>query len=224
MFLQGILLFGFNYWCAYFSELYITSGLVAVIFSTLVFFNIFNNAVFLRSKIKPIVLLSALLGFSGIILIFMDEIINFSLTNTSSKGFLIALAGAFIASLGNITSAYNQKRRIPVIQANTYGMLYGAFVMLIIGLTIGKELTFDFSFAYITSLAYLSIFGSIIAFTTYLILLGNIGPDRAGYVTLLFPIIALLLSTIFENYEWYVTSATGIFLVLIGNIIIMRKR
>lgn len=224
MLLLGIFLFGFNYWFTYEAELHITSGLVALVFSSIVFFNIINNTLILKAKLNKKVLFGAILGFIGILLVFNNEIINFDLKSNNTKGFVLAFSGAFIASLGNITSARNQRNNIPVIQANTFGMLYGALIMLITALITGSKISFDPSFPYIASLFYLSIFGSIIAFSTYLILLGNIGPDRAGYVTLVFPIIALILSTIFENYQWSEIATIGIFLVLIGNIIVLRMK
>lgn len=220
----GIFLFGINYWLSYTAELYITSGLVAVAFSTIVFFNIFNGAIFLKSKIRPYVLISAIIGFIGISLVFKNEILNFDLSTENSQGFLLALGGAFIASLGNITSARNQKNKLPVVQANAFGMMYGAISMYIISLTMGAPLVFDFSFSYIISLFYLAIFGSIVAFGAYLTLLGNIGADRAGYVTLVFPIIALILSTFFEDYQWTSTAIIGLFLITFGNIAVLKKK
>ena len=219
----GILLFGFNYWFTYTAELYIASGLVAVAFSTIVFFNIFNNALFLKTRINKNILLSAIIGFFGILLVFKDEILNFNLDSNNTKGFILAMSGAFIASLGNITSARNQKNKLPVVQTNAFGMLYGAIIMFIVALVTGAPIIFEFTVTYISALLYLTIFGSIIAFSAYLTLLGNIGPDRAGYVTLVFPIIALILSTIFEGYNLSFMAIIGIALISIGNIFILRK-
>ena len=219
----GVLLFGFNYWLSYTAELYIASGLVAVVFSTIVFFNIFNNSIFLRTKINKDVLFSAIVGFIGILLVFKDEILNFSLDSNSTKGFIFAMSGAFIASLGNITSARNQKHKLPIIQSNAFGMLYGAIIMLIVALVTGTPVIFEFTISYISALFYLAVFGSIIAFSAYLTLLGNIGPDRAGYVTLVFPIIALVLSAIFENYTISLSGIVGILLISVGNVFILRK-
>jgi len=220
----GILLFGINYWFSYTSELYITSGLVAVAFSTIVFFNIFNGAIFIKSKIRLNVLFSAIVGFIGIILVFKNEIINFNFDSNSSQGFAFAMAGAFISSLGNITSARNQKIKLPVIQTNAFGMMYGAIIMFIVAILSNTPIIFDFSFSYVLSLAYLSFFGSIIAFGAYLTLLGSIGADKAGYVTLVFPIIALVLSTFFENYIWTPSAVIGLSLVTLGNVLVLTKK
>ena len=219
----GILLFGFNYWFSYTAELYIASGLVAVAFSTIVFFNIFNSAIFLKRGINKNVLLSTIVGFIGILLVFKDEIFNFNLDSNNTKGFIFAMCSAFIASLGNITSARNQINKLPVIQTNAFGMLYGAIIMFLVAILTGAPINFEFTFSYISALLYLAIFGSIIAFTAYLTLLGNLGPDRAGYVMLVFPIIALILSAIFEGYVLTATAFTGIALISLGNIFVLRK-
>lgn len=224
MALLGALLFGFNYWLVYLAEVELTSGLVAVLFSTIIFLNILNSALFLKTGIRLRVVLSALLGFSGIILVFKDEIISFSFSNSSSTAFLLALLGAFTASLGNITSAWLQRRKLPIVQSNAFGMLYGALLMLGIALASGTPLTFDFQPGYSFSLIYLALFGSVIAFGSYLTLLGNIGPDKSAYVTLVIPIIALVLSTLFESYRWDLTGLAGVAIIMTGNVLVLRKR
>ena len=77
---------------------------------------------------------------------------------------------------------------------------------------------------YIGSLAYLALFGSVIAFGCYLSLVGNIGADRAAYATLLFPLVALFISTVWEGYEWTISAALGVFLILLGNLWMLSKK
>jgi drug/metabolite transporter (DMT)-like permease len=225
MVLLGFLLFGINYWLVYYAELSLPSGLVAIVFSSIIFLNIINGAVILRSPVRGYVVLGALIGMSGIILVFKEEIERFDLVSVNSMAFFLAFLGAISASLGNITSAFLQKRSaMPVIQTNAYAMLYGAVFMLIIALVMGKPLVFVYSFPYIASLLYLTVFGSIIAFGSYLTLLGRIGADKAAYATLIIPVIAMILSTIFEGYQWNAWAAAGVILILSGNIIVLRKR
>lgn len=220
----GVLLFGFNYWLVYLAELHLTSGLVALVFSTIIFLNIFNAAIFLKTKIRWPVFTSAVVGFSGIALVFSDELAGFSLSGNNSLAFLFALAGAFLASLGNITSAHNQKRHLPVMQGNAFSMLYGSLSMFLIAMLSGTKLTFDFSFSYIFSLTYLSLFGSVIAFGSFLSLLGKIGADKAAYVALIVPVIALALSTIYEGYVWSLSAIIGVIFILAGNVMVLRRR
>ena len=224
MALQGILLFGINYWLVYLAEMHLTSGLVAIVFSSIVFLNIFFGALFLKSKIRSLVVTGAVIGFIGISFVFKNEIMIFNLSSESSIAVVIALVGAISASLGNITSAYNQKKKIPVVQNNAFGMLYGSLLMLILATTMNKSFVFDISFPYIFSLLYLSVLGSVVAFTCYLTLLGNIGADKAGYTTLVIPVIAIILSTIFEGYQWSVFVVIGIFLILFGNILVLNRK
>jgi len=222
--LQGLLLFGVNYWLVYLAEVHLESGLVAVLFSTVIFFNIINGAIFLKSKIRLNVLFSALIGFIGIALVFKDELFGFTFSNEESSALLVAGISIVIASLGNITSAHNQKNKLPVVQTNAFGMLYGSLLMLLLGLVTGKSLNFNFSISYIGSLMYLTVFGSIIAFTSYLTLLGKIGADRAAYVMLVFPIIALILSTLFEGYVWDTYAIIGVALVTLGNFMVLKGK
>ena len=155
---------------------------------------------------------------------FKDQLFGFTFSNVESSALLLAGVSAVTASLGNITSAYNQKNKLPVIQTNAFGMLYGSLLMLSLALVTGKSFNFDFSLLYISSLMYLAIFGSIIAFTSYLTLLGKIGADKSAYVTLVFPIIALILSTIFEGYLWNVYAIIGVILITFGNFMILKGK
>jgi drug/metabolite transporter (DMT)-like permease len=140
-------------------------------------------------------------------------------------GIVLSLGATLTASLGNLVSAQLQKERIPVVPANAFGMLYGTVVLLAYALLSGAKFGFDASVSYIASLLYLALFGSVIAFGAYLTLVGRIGPDRAAYTSVLFPIVALLFSAAFEKYQLTLLSALGIAFVLAGNgLVLLRKR
>ena len=223
MALQGLLLFGFNYLLFYIAELHVTSGLAAVIFSTILVMNMVNGAIFLKSSIDGRVIIGGMLGLSGIVLVFRPELSSYSLENDGVIGVFYCLLATLLASLGNITSARNQKRGLPIVQTNAFGMGYGALAMYLVLFSAGKPLAFDVSAVYIGSLIYLALFGSVIAFGCYLTLVGNIGADRAAYATLLFPIVALLISTVWEDYLWTVSSATGVMIILLGNLWMLKR-
>lgn len=217
--MQGLFLFGFNYWLVYTAELYLTSGLVGLIFSLIVFGNIINGRVFLKTPFELKVILGGLLGIIGTALIFWNDLSNFSFTDSKILGLAFVIGGVFSASLGNITSARNQMNGIPVLTSNAIGMTYGSIAMFCIAFLSGKPFAFITTTEYISSLLYLSIFGSVIAFGAYLTLVGNIGASKAAYVNLLSPVIALFLSTIFENYQWTSLSFLGAMFILVGNAI-----
>jgi drug/metabolite transporter (DMT)-like permease len=222
--LQGACLFGINYWLVYMAEEHLTSGLVAVIFVGLIFMNVLLSALFLKYPVRKNVIIGGLIGVVGIMLIFKDELRMFDFSDNNFVSFLFAVGSVLLASSGNILSAHNQKQKLPVIQTNAFGMLYGSIIVLSIAMLSGKTISIDLNFSYLSSLAYLSIFGSIFAFTAYLNLLGNIGPDRSGYISLVMPVIALILSTIFENYQWTIYGFIGLLLILTGILLALQRK
>ena len=222
--LQGVFLFSINYLLFYMSEEWLTSGLVAVVFSSVLFMNIINEAWLLGTFPGPIVVIGGLVGMVGIGTVFWPEIIGLQGTRNTFIGLILAVLGTFSTSLGMITSARNQARGLPVIQTNALGMLYGAVLMVALALVIGRSFRVYPSASYIGSLLYLALFGSVIGFGAFLTLLGRIGPGRAAYAALLVPVIALLISWVFEGYEWNWFTALGIFLIVSGNVIALRPR
>ncbi len=223
MFLQGASLFALNYWLFYVSELTLTSGLAAVIFSTIVVMNLLNGAIFLKNRLEIRVIAGAFIGLLGIMLVFWPEVTDFESGSENLFAAALAVLATFLASIGNIASARNQRAGIPVVQANTFGMTYGALLMLGLSWATGREFTFELTLPYVSSLVFLSVFASIIAFWSYLTLLGRVGVERAAYATLIFPLVALGISTIFEGYQWTAYAGIGILLILAGNLLILKR-
>jgi len=223
MFLQGTSLFALNYWLFYLSELTLTSGLAAVIFSTIVVMNTVNGVIFLKNRLELRVVGGAGLGLLGIMLVFWPEITDFESGSENLFAAALAVLATLLASVGNIASARNQREGIPVVQANTFGMTYGALLMLGLSWGTGREFTFEMTLPYVSSLVFLSVFASIIAFWTYLTLLGRVGVERAAYSTLIFPLVALGFSTVFEDYQWTAYAVIGILLILAGNLLILKR-
>lgn len=222
MILQGMILFGFNYWLVYLAEEDLASGVVAIIFSFSIFTNIFFNYLLLKGKIRKEVMGGAVLGIGGTLLIFSHELQGSEQLAIGYQALLFCFGSIVLASLGNILSKYNQTRKLPVIQTNAFSMTYGSLATMLMVPLSGKSFSFEVTFPYIASLLYLSILGSIVAFTLYLKLVGDIGPDRAGYTTLVAPVIALVISSFFENYQWGVAAAFGILLLFAGNFLALK--
>lgn len=223
IFIQALCLFGFNYWLTYMSEQYIASGLVALIFSLIIFLNMFFGRLILGTPIRKQVLIGAGLGLIGTVMVFAPDLWDYEANTQTITGILLCLAGVTFASLGNIASAFNQKHKLPVISSNAIGMLYGGLSMFLIAIFTGKTPTFDPSMDYVLSLIYLAIFGSVIAFSFYLTLIGRIGADKAAYALVVVPVIAIAMSMIFEGYQLKLISAFGIVLLLVGNVFALRK-
>ncbi|MGE5393599.1 MAG: DMT family transporter [Candidatus Saccharibacteria bacterium] len=224
MMLQGVILFGFNYWLVYLAEEDLASGVVAIIFSFSIFTNIFFNYLLLKGKIRKEVMVGAILGIAGTFMIFSHELQNAGQLAIGYQALIFCFGSIVLASLGNILSKYNQSRKLPVIQTNAFSMTYGSLAMMLMVPLSGRSFSIEMSLPYLASLLYLSLFGSIVAFTLYLKLVGDIGPDRAGYTTLVAPVIALMISSVFENYQWGIVAAIGVLLLFAGNILAMKMK
>ena len=222
--LQGTFMFSLNYILVYLAEQNLTSGLVAIVFSMLILSNVVLGAIFLRAPIRPRVVLGGVIGVAGLALVFRPDLSGFVGGSGWRLGLLLSVGAVLSASVGNILSARNQRAGLPVVQTNAYGMAYGAAVTLILAVVRGVPFTFDPTPSYVLSLVYLAIFGSVIAFGTYLTLIGRMGVDRAAYIGVIFPLVALLLSMMFEGLGLGVVGLAGVALVAAGNVLVLNRR
>ncbi len=220
---QGLTLFSLNYLLFYIVTGYVTSGLVAVAFSTITIMNIGNGALFFRTPIDRRVVFAALAGIVGLGLVYWPEIVGVELSHAALVGLGLSIVATYLASLGNMVSVRHKARAIPVVEANTLGMSYGAGFTLLFAIGGDTPFAFDPSWGYVLSLAYLALFASVIGFGAYLTLLQRIGADRAAYSSVLFPLVALGLSTLVEGYRWTPLAAIGVALVLAGNLVVLRR-
>ena len=220
----GTCLYSVNYVFFYLSNTYLISAFPAIVFSTVVIMNIIGEAFYFKNKPSTKTLIGAMIGMIGIIIIFSDEIFNFSLDNKAHIGLFLALLGTFSASTGNMIYQRNLNNNFPLIETLAFAMLYGSLVTLLVTQLKGTELLFEYSFSYISSLIYLSIVGSIFAFIFYLKLLERVGAGRAGYVGVVMPVLALLISTIFEDLEWKIDLIVGLPILMIGAILVINQK
>jgi len=222
--LMGFFLFGLNYLAAYSAQIYITSALNAIGFSAMLWMNIINARMFLGRRIERRTYAGAVLGIVGIIILFWPEIQDVSWSDRIFIGAIISLSGAYLASIGNIVSQSAQQKKIPVMQSNAWGMLYGGLLNTGAALAQGKAFAFDSSPDYVISLLFLAVFGSVVAFGCYLTLLGRIGVERAGYAVVMFPMVAVILSAMYEGLELELHIYVGVGLALAGNVAILASR
>ena len=217
----GLCLFSANFLLFYYAGSYGASGLLAVVFSTASLIIVLMVALASRRMPKWKHLLAAVIGISGVLLLYLPEL-QTSQTALLSLG--LCLGGTLFFCTGNLVAAATQRAGLPVMGANTWGMAYGAGLLGLFALANGSPFIIEFTPVYLLSLAWLVVISSVITFACYLKLVGRIGPGRAGYATVMFPAFALLISTAFESYQWTAFALAGLGLVVTGNIIMLRSR
>lgn len=221
--LQGCCVFGFNFLCFYTAAKWINTGLESVIFSMAVLFNAINSFLFYRQTPPKRFYFAALLGLAGIIILFWQDLRSVGMSSTLLAGILLSALGTYGFSLGNMLSMRHQRRGLETLTTNTWAMLYGTAIIGVISLLRGDNFSIQWTVSYVGALLYLAIFGSVIAFGVYFTLVGRIGASNAAYSTLLFPLVALTLSTIYEGYQWHANAIIGLVLILLGNLVMFAK-
>lgn len=219
---QGAFLFGLNYVAVYWAEQHVASGLVAVLFSTIVFLNPLGARLFFATPLTVRALAGAALGVGGVALLFLPELAAARQGGEAALGVVYGLGATLLACGGNMLAVRNQRAGIPVFQGTVWGMAYGSLVAAAAALLHGAAWTMDFGPAYLASLAYLAVFGSIVAFGAYLTLIQRIGAGPASYVGVATPVVAMSLSTLLEGYRWTWPAAAGVVLAMIGNVLVLR--
>ncbi|HEX6795143.1 MAG TPA: DMT family transporter [Casimicrobiaceae bacterium] len=215
--LQGLLLFGLNYLAVYWAEQYATSGLVAVLFSTIVFMNPIGARFAFGTPLRTRMFVAGALGVAGVALLFLPELMQAGKGGSAALGIAFGLGSTAIASAGNLVAMRNHAARIPVMSGNVWAMAYGALISALIALLLGSPWAIDLRAPYLVSLVYLALFGSVVAFGAYLTLLARVGSATGSYVSVVTPIVAMLLSTLFEGYRWTPVAAFGVVLAVAGN-------
>ncbi len=219
----GIFLFNINYVIFYLSTQYLISGFVALCFSSILFMNVINNIIFHRSSPNIVTLIGGTIGTLGLIIIFYDEIITFEFSSGTSYGIFLGIIATYFASLGNLISAHTSKIKLEVIPVTGLGMFYGSISLFIYLILMGNSFSFELSHQYIFSLIYLSIFGSVFGFSLYLTLIKKLGSNDAAYVAIIMPLVALVVSTFFEGLVWDLSLVLGAIMIVLGNIIILKR-
>ncbi|CNC07881.1 DMT family transporter [Yersinia alsatica] len=220
---QGFCVFAFNFYCFYHAAAYISSGLESVIFSMAVLFNAINGMIFFRQHLSPNLLPASILGMIGIVALFWQDLTAAQIAPELLKGIGLSLLGTYGFSLGNMISSRHQRRGLDILSTNAYAMTYGAILMGVFSLIQHQAFTIELTSRYLGSLLYLAIFGSVIAFAAYFSLIGRIGASGAAYSTLLFPLVALSISTLYEDYHWHLNAIIGLLLILLGNLVMFSR-
>lgn len=221
--LFGILMFSVSYICVYYAEQRIVSGLVAVGYSASPLLAMLGQRAFFGTPMTRKMALGSVLGIVGITLVFWPEFAHFSQGASPVAGAIFTVLAVVLSTLGNMVAHRNHDAKIPVWQGMAWGMLYGSIFSAAWTLGSGKGFAFEATPAYVLSLLYLVVFGSILAFAGFLTLLGRIGPARSGYIGVMVPIVALVISAAIEDFRWHALTWVGIAVSVAGNVVILRR-
>ncbi|MDD7910965.1 EamA family transporter [Pseudovibrio exalbescens] len=221
--MQALCLFSFNFIMFYMAAEHVPSGVISVVFSFATVFNALNARLFFGDRITGKTVFAGSLGVLGLTLLFAQEL-TISASTDTLIGIACALAGTLLFSLGNMVSRRNSSTGLTPVQANAWGMPYGAAVLLALIWISGTEIVTPPTITYLGALIYLAVFGSVVGFTTYLMMVARLGSAKAAYATVLFPIIALALSTVFEGYTWSWINGLGLCLALLGNVVMFSPQ
>ena len=219
--LLGLCIFSTNFALFYHGGKGVASGLLAVVFSSASLVNVVMTAVLGRSRPRIAHLFAAMVGLTGVVCLFWQEL---RLSNTALTSLALCLIGTLFFCTGNMVSAECQKCGIPIFASASWGMLYGACYLALFSFISNHEFTIEPTAKYVLGLVWLALVSSVMTFAAYLSLIGRIGPSRAGYATVIFPVFALLISTVFESYTWSGLAFIGLGLVICGNVIMLRAR
>jgi len=224
-FILGIFLYSGNYIFFYHSNVYLPSNIPATVFCLLTIFNILGEKFIFKKPITSMTLSGALLGITGIGIIFYQDFVNFDLNSGTTLGLMFALFATLSASAGNLIAIYNKRNyNIPLLQNVAFAMIYGALVALIVSFIKGAEFYVPINnFSYLLGLAYLIIFGSIISFLCYIRFIENTSASTGGYIGVIMPILALIISMIFEDVKPDIFFLTGLPVALIGLLLILKQ-
>jgi drug/metabolite transporter (DMT)-like permease len=218
----GALMFSSNFVLFLYGGQYLPSGLLAVVFSLVSILNLLLGAAFLGQPIMPRVAVGGVLGAAGIALLYSPQIAG-GFERGALLGLAFCLAGTLSFCAGNLVSTAIQRRGVPLLAATAWGMTYGVAALAAIVVVRGQPLIVEWTPRYLGATLYLALFASVVAFASYLTLLRRIGAARAGYATVLFPIVALAVSTLVEGYRWTLAAILGAALALAGNVLVLRR-
>ncbi|GLK77233.1 multidrug DMT transporter permease [Methylopila jiangsuensis] len=221
--LAGVLMYSTNFVLFYHAGARVPSGLLAVVFALASPINLALGALIFRRPAEMRVLAGAALGVAGVGLLYAPEIAAAGFDVEALTGLGLSVGGTLCFCLGNMVSSVIQ-RSAPDVSAAAWGMFYGTLWLTLLATLSGAPFVIEPTAAYLVSLVWLAAGSSVAAFLAYLALIKRVGAARAGFATVLFPVVALVISSLFEDYRWTALSFAGAALVAAGNVVALRRR
>jgi drug/metabolite transporter (DMT)-like permease len=223
--LIGALQFCLNFNLVYRAEAHLTSGLVALTFALLIVPNAVLSALFLGARITPRFAIGSGLGIAGLALVFARDIFAPGADGGEiALGMTLAVAAVLCAGVANVMQASAVGRAQPLEGGLAWSMFYGTAINASFAWVVSGPPVFDFSPLYIAGVAYLGIVASAVAFSLYYVLIRELGAGKAAYTSVIIPLVAMTLSTVFEGYRWSALAVAGAVLALAGLVVALRSR
>ncbi|TYC89315.1 DMT family transporter [Novosphingobium sp. BW1] len=222
--LVGITQFCGNYNFVYSAEMYLTSGIVAVMIALMLVPNALLARVLLGQPITTRFLVGSGIAIAGIGLLLLHEAREAPLAGSVWLGVVLALAAMLCASISNVIQANETGRKLPMVSLLAWAMLYGTLADIVVAWLRDGPPVIPTAPRYWLGTAYLAIFGSVVTFPLYYTLIRKLGAGRAAYNGVAVVVIAMLLSTVFEGYRWSLLAGSGAALATLGLIVALSAR
>lgn len=220
----GVAQFCGNFLFVYHAELHLTSGIVAVMFALLMVPNAFFARIFIGERIEPGFLLGSAVAIVGVVLLLVHEAETTTMGGSVPLGIVLTVGGILSASIANVVQANDVGRRIAMVSLLAWAMLYGLAADLVFALVTVGAPVLPTGWDFWAGTAYLAIIGSIVTFPLHYNLVREIGAGRTAYNSIVTVVVAMLLSTFFEDYRWTLLAAGGMALSLVGMLLALRSR
>src|SRR5262249_35084656 len=202
----------------------VTSAVVAVVFATMAFANLIGFRIAFGQRAPTLAWAAAGLGVAGVALLSWEEIASAQFGTRAMSGILMTLTGVAAAVVGNIFARRGEVAGAGVAASTAWAMAYGAGALAVFAAIAGKVWSIEPTWGYVLSFLHLSVNGSVVAFLMYYGLARRRGYATASYVSALAPILAMLMSSLFEHKTWGLMALGGVVLALTGQVLLLRTR
>jgi drug/metabolite transporter (DMT)-like permease len=220
---MGVAMYSIGYIFVYHAETHLPSGVVAVGASAYPLFTMLGMRLVFGQPMTARMAIGSALGITGVALVFWPEFDSVARGGSVALGAAFTMLSVLVSTIGSLAAQRNHERKLAGWPAMAVSMGYGGLASLAAALALGRSLAIEWSALYLLSLAYLAVFGSVLAFGAFLTLLGRIGAARASYVGVMVPIVALLISAVLEGYDWQVLTLAGVAVSVAGNVLVLRR-
>ncbi len=220
----GFFTFAIDYAFTYWAEERVVSAVVAVIFGALAFVNLITFRLVLKERAPRAAWAAAALGATGVGVLSWSEIAQSQMNTRTLIGLAMVLAAVVAATFGNIFARRGEEAGAPLAASTAWSMTYGSLLLAIYAAATGRVWNFELSATYVLSLFYLAVVGSVVAFLLYFGLARRRGYTMASYVLALTPLLAMVMSTVFEGKRWSLLGLGGVALVLVGQWLLLRTK